>query len=532
MKASKKFLIFLYYFFMLGTILSIFLFVIVACNWRYIKGWFNHEQFYSQVEFENKVEEYKLKLQESEASLTIIISERDQLNITVSQLKNDKTTLQNQVQELETQVKNLTNQVNDLTSTDNSNKEEIERLNNEIASKNLTISSLNSTIDTLNTDISSKEETISSLNSQVLSLQNEITRLNGLIAGYEDIKNGTHEVDFYCDETLYVTKVVKNNNCIDLDIDSPTKDGYAFDGWSLDGTNIVDYKTVVITEDTIFKAVFTKLHNVTFVCENITKSTQIIRNGEFAVAPNIESSELKVFNGWKVNNIIQDVSTYAITTDTTFVADITYKYTVEFEVNGSTISSQLVVSGAFASLPTTPEGDFVGWTLNGTDIVDVAATPITANTTFVARFKQWRSIYSNSDGMLVSFLNSSLLNKTFKELKTTSTFRVTYSCIAVQFTALGLSGVHDGYVKSDNNVVSYNFDKGIPSGGLNGVLTNNQLITINPRASGKGTSSFNFKFNCVENGKLNLVIDITTPGSKLLSIKSVDVAITNIEVYE
>lgn len=264
------------------------------------------------------------------------------------------------------------------------------------------------------------------------------------------------------------------------------------------------------------------------------KTIAVVKNGNVKNLPNDPQKEGCAFEGWveEGTETLVDFTTYTATKDTTFTAKFTKTYDVKFVSNDVEIKTSMVKENGFAEAPATPEGDFVGWTLNGTDVVDVAATPITANTTFVARFKQWRSIYSNSDGMLVSVLNSSVLNKTFNELKTTSTFRVTYSCIAVQFTALGLSGVHDGYVKSDNNVVSYNFDKGIPSGGLNGVLTNNQLITINPRASGKGTSSFNFKFNCVENGKLNLVIDITTPGSKLLSIKSVDVAITNIEVYE
>ena len=171
-----------------------------------------------------------------------------------------------------------------------------------------------------------------------------------------------------------------------------TKDGYRFIGWH-DGTkvHVMAWKTIRIEEDTTFTAVFAKLHTVTFMYEDETKSTQTIQNEKFATDVTIESTDYKIFNGWKVNGVIVDVATYSITEDTTFVADITYKYDVKFMVDDNTIDSQIVEKNNYPTLPTNPAKDgysFEGWSVNGVDLINPATIQTTENTTYIAVFKK------------------------------------------------------------------------------------------------------------------------------------------------
>lgn len=571
MKAKKKWFIALYYFFMAFAIVGLVFMILALSNWKYISGSLHHEKFYTQEEVDKRQEELVLELKDSKDSLATVTLERDELNISVNQLKNERATLQTQVSDLQSQVEelsikkteneaeinrlnseistknelisslqqnkteneeeianltaqvnSLTEQVNTLTQQKTENLAEIERLTAELATKT-------STIEELNTSISEKEETITSLNAQILSLQNEVTRLTGLLAGYEEIKNGTFEVSFYSDETLCVTKVVKYNKCVEDDIENPTKTGYLFDGWSLDGVNVIDYKTITITQNTVFKAVYTKAYNVVFVHDKTLSYTSQVRAGTCTTPMTIENTTYKIFNGWKVNGEFVDVSTYVINQDTTFVADYTYKYDVTFKFKDQVLSSQIVQDGQFATAPTVSDESFSAWTLNGSDTVDVSATPITENTEFIGREKTWTAIYTNSTGIPVGVLDASLRNY-FPKLKTNSIFRVSYSCLYVCFKAA--TKTMDGYIKSDGvTVASHNFENSFPTDCFNGTVLNNEVVTINSKFSNI-TVIFNLKLNCVKDGKLNEVFNVVSGGNAAYKVVNAAFYITKIEIYE
>lgn len=140
------------------------------------------------------------------------------------------------------------------------------------------------------------------------------------------------DVKFKVDDTIYYSHIIEKNATATLPT-APTKNGYEFDGWSLNGVDIIsDIENKQVTENTTYIAVFTKLHTVNFMYEDNSISTQVIRNGNFASAVSVESTEYKIFNGWSVNGTIVDLGTYKIVADTLFVADITYKYDVTFMV--------------------------------------------------------------------------------------------------------------------------------------------------------------------------------------------------------
>ena len=200
-----------------------------------------------------------------------------------------------------------------------------------------------------------------------------------------------YDVKFMVDDEEYDSQIVVENGFASLP-EVPVKDGYEFDGWTINGSTIVDADLTTITSNTTFHAKFTKLHTVTFKYEDGIKSTQQVRDGEYATDVEIESTTYKIFNGWKVNNNIVDVEDYVIISDTEFVADVTYKYDVKFMIDDQEYNSQIIEENSFVNLPLDPNSSiennvFVGWTINGNTIVDVASTPITSNTVFYAKFE-------------------------------------------------------------------------------------------------------------------------------------------------
>ena len=198
-----------------------------------------------------------------------------------------------------------------------------------------------------------------------------------------------YDVNFIVDGEIANSQIVSLNSSATLPT-VPAKDGYEFDGWTLDGVNTVDVSTYAITSHTNFYALFTKLHIVTFVYEEEILSTQVIRNEEFAENVSVDSTTYKVFNGWTIGNIITDVETYSITSTTTFVADITYKYDADFIVDGTTYDSQVITKNGCPAVPTAPTKEnynFIGWSIDGTNIVNVSSYAITENTNFVAIFE-------------------------------------------------------------------------------------------------------------------------------------------------
>lgn len=376
------------------------------------------------------------------------------LNNQISTLQSQITNLTNsgedkseQIVNLNAQVTNLQNTVNQLQKTNQMNLETITSLNSQISNLNSQISeltensqnytgkitALNNKIAELQKSITYYEAYISQLesNEQVVAtfefdgsvyniqIVNKGSKLavttpnsttykifNGWTVNGETIDLNTYtintntkivadvtykyDVKFKVGDEIISSQIITKNDCATLPT-NPTKSGYEFDGWSINGVDVINnISSKQVSENTTYIAVFTKLHTVTFVYENETKSTQTIRNGSFASSVNVKNTEYKVFNGWKVNDIIVDLSNYKIFSNTTFVADITYKYDVKFMVDNQLFNSQIISKNTTAKLPKSPTKDkylFVGWSLDGSNVVDVNNYIISQNTTFTALFK-------------------------------------------------------------------------------------------------------------------------------------------------
>ena len=376
----------------------------------------------------------------------------NQLNLMIDTLESEVETLSNsnenktnQISSLNNQILSLQNVITQLQNTNTLNANTITALNAQITGLNTQISSLslqvnnnNSVTSVLQNRITELENSISyyetymaslSTNDQVIVTfefdgsvynvqiiqKNSIVSVNNPTSTNYVIFNGwtvnnslidlssytfsqntkviadvtyKHQVKFNVDGTDIATQYVVSGSYATLPT-APTKANYVFDGWTINGVDVINIGSTSITSDTIFVAKFSRLYSVSFIYETNTLSTQNVVNGNYATAPSVTSSTYKVFNGWTVNNTIVDVSTYHITANTTFVASITYYYDVTFVVDNVSYSSAIVQNGNCAISPTAPTKanyTFNGWTLNGSDVVNLQNTVISANTTFYAKF--------------------------------------------------------------------------------------------------------------------------------------------------
>lgn len=414
------------------------------------------------------------------------------LNSQIASLQNQVTNLTNsgedyreQIKTLNSQITTLQNTVSQLQTTNDMNVATITSLNAQISNLNTQISDMTlqsqnsqSQINTLNNKISELQASVSYYESYIAQLENgdqvvATFEFDGSVYNIQIVNKGSklsvttptsttykifngwtvngsaidlstytitantkivadvtykYDVKFKVDDTIYNSQIITKNNCATLPT-NPTKDGYEFDGWSLNGVDIIsNIENKQVTENTTYFAVFTKLHTVTFVYEDTTKATQTIRNGNYATAPTIESADYKVFNGWKVNGNIVDISTYKIVTNTTFVADITYRYLVTFKVNEDILSSQIVLKGNYSIVPTNPilSGyDFVGWSIDGNSVVDVSTYEIIENTSFIAIFEEIKG-FADASWSYISKVskNISSNNLSVTEIENTYGFKI------------------------------------------------------------------------------------------------------------
>lgn len=371
------------------------------------------------------------------------------------QLENTNLLHQNTISSLNTQIANLNQQINDVTLQGQNNSSVIASLKAKITELEESISYYENYISSLESGeqiVVTFEYDGSVYNIQVVNKGSKLSvttpentsykvfngwKVNGEFIDLDTFtaNNSTriiadvtysYDVIFKVDNTVVNSQIIVSGNSADA-IENPAKTGYQFDGWSTDGTNIVDISKNKITENTTYYAIFTKLYNVTFVYEDITKSTQTIRNGDYATNISIDNTQYKIFNGWKVNGSIVNISSYKITADTQFVADITYKYDVVYKVDDTVYNSQIITKNNYPTLPTNPVKsgyEFEGWSLNGKDVINTSTLAITNNTTYVAVFTKLYKVNFIYEGETIStqsvkvnsFANSvSVNNTTYKQ---------------------------------------------------------------------------------------------------------------------
>ena len=263
---------------------------------------------------------------------------------------------------LEEDIEDLNITINSLNEEIQNGNIEIEILENRITSLNNQIESLNENIGSLelaNTNYSTQIITLSNQNSllsaQLLTLQNELLSNNSQIAKLNDKINDLEKsVEFY---ESYIFELENNNHFVGI---------FEFDG---------------------------SVYDICEADDNNKVSTI-----------NPQSTEYVIFNYWMVDNTQVDLDSYTLTENTKFVANVTYKYNVQFLVDDSEYDTQIVEGGCKTSIPTNPikdKYDFLGWSINGIDIVDINEYEINSNTIFIAVFMNKYGLFNTDTGSLI-----------------------------------------------------------------------------------------------------------------------------------
>lgn len=126
---------------------------------------------------------------------------------------------------------------------------------------------------------------------------------------------------------------------------------------------------------------------VTFMFDDTVYSIVLVPDGEKVQIETPISTEYTIFLGWSLSQDgeIIDISELEITSDTVIYAKIIRKYDVNFVHDFKIHEHQIIEKGHFAT-PSAPASTdrrvFLGWSLDGVNIVDPATVPIYEHRTF------------------------------------------------------------------------------------------------------------------------------------------------------
>ena len=205
------------------------------------------------------------------------------------------------------------------------------------------------------------------------------------------------QFDFNGGNASYTSVEVEKDGTINH-LDIPTREGYVFKGFELNGSAF-DFSTKIHSNITLV-AKWSKLYAVDFETSGGTAIPQTtVEEGLTIFMPTSPTKENATFEGWYLNNEIFDFNT-PITSDITLIAKWINRYVVSFDTDGgSLITPRYVNENQLVSQPVSPTKEnaiFEGWYLNN-EIFDFN-TPITSNITLVAKWKNKYIVTFDTNG--------------------------------------------------------------------------------------------------------------------------------------
>lgn len=259
----------------------------------------NNDILELQGEIADKVQEI--------ADLNEDLTNKDEI---IAGLQSDIEELQAQVQQLQGSLAEKTQQLEDLQAEYDQLEDDYGELNDEyVALGNLYEQAL---------------ATIESLEAQVLELEQQVTYYEKLLEAYQNSEKLI--VTFTVDDFAYEVKLVDENEYVTKPETDPTKEGYSFEFWSLDGVTEFNFSTTPITDDTTIVAVFEKLISVIFQNGDTQLSNNYYEANSAITLPEDPERVNCDFIGWTLDDgeTIVDFENFQLTEDVVFKAVFGY----------------------------------------------------------------------------------------------------------------------------------------------------------------------------------------------------------------
>ena len=202
------------------------------------------------------------------------------------------------------------------------------------------------------------------------------------------------------ESTPFYTAEVSTGKKVMKPADVPTREGYAFDCWTLNGVEF-DFETP-ITQELTLVAKWSNLWTITYDAGEATPfyTSEVVEGAVVTAPTEVPTREGYVFDYWTLNGVEFDFET-PVTQAFTLVAKWVNVWMVTFDVGeGNPIDPAMVKDGGMVSMPEGQrEGYYVtDWLLNGESFN--FATPITENITLTAVWDT-DGLYSNQIGIRI-----------------------------------------------------------------------------------------------------------------------------------
>lgn len=159
----------------------------------------------------------------------------------------------------------------------------------------------------------------------------------------------SYDVTYYVENELYDSKIVLDGNNLPT-ITEPTKTGYNFVGWSLDKVTILDSNYIVTNNIELYALFEAKTWNISYVANDDVVNTEKVKTDNSPIGYSIEDTDRQKFLGWSIDGSnIINIPEQIISADTTYIAVFEYYYSVNYVVDGRTEKSVLIKSGEFVT---------------------------------------------------------------------------------------------------------------------------------------------------------------------------------------
>lgn len=233
-----------------------------------------------------------------------------------------------------------------------------------------------------------------------------------------DIKDN-YDVTFEnADGSVFTTKTVANGATVTAPETDPTKTGFIFGEWQLNGATY-DFSTPVTQDITLTPTWTFDAENysvVKFTVDGKTYEEQYIGKGATAQRPDTDPAKDNYeFRFWTVDGETAFDFATPITQDTTILAHFeatTTAHTVTYvDPDGTEIAKVTVVDGENAKLPTAPSGYW--WKVNYAQLVKITADKtVTLDKVLQSDYKALNNINKSDSSLMQIITNATTDGKT------------------------------------------------------------------------------------------------------------------------